>query len=236
MGNYEQAEPLYQRAVGLFERVLGLEHPLVAFPLSGLARLRREMGKAEEAVSLYQRALSIREQSRGPHHPETAQTLAGLALLRQQQGQLDEACSLAERALAIRLKSLGETHPCTVASRTLHTQLVQEQRHSAEEEPASGHPSDPQVMTRGQEHLPTHIMRVAVRGTTGQVAYTRMVRTREVTFTCTICGQTVTQLHYPSGRIKYCSEACRAIRATQRHEVRVAKQRGDGACEHPAPG
>ena len=48
-----------------------------------------------------------------------------------------------------------------------------------------------------------------------QVAYTRTVRMREVAFTCTICGQTVTQPHYPSGRIKYCSEACRAHPASR---------------------
>jgi len=68
-------------------------------------------------------------------------------------------------------------------------------------------------------------MRVVVRGATAQVAYTRTVRMREVTFTCMICGQTVTQLHYPSGRIKYCSEACRVISAAQRHETWVARQR-----------
>ena len=68
-------------------------------------------------------------------------------------------------------------------------------------------------------------MRVAVRGADAQVPYTRTVRMREVTFTCTICGHTVTQLHYPSGRIKYCSEACRTIKAAQQQEERVARQR-----------
>lgn len=68
-------------------------------------------------------------------------------------------------------------------------------------------------------------MRVAVRGAAAQVAYTRTVRLRAVTFTCTICGRTATEWHYPSGRIKYCSEACRAISAAQKHEARVAKQR-----------
>jgi endogenous inhibitor of DNA gyrase (YacG/DUF329 family) len=68
-------------------------------------------------------------------------------------------------------------------------------------------------------------MRVVVHGGTGQVAYTRTVKMREVTFTCTICGQTVTRQHYPSGRIKYCSEACKAVSAEQRQEQRVVKQR-----------
>ena len=42
------------------------------------------------------------------------------------------AISLTERALQIRLQALGEVHPKTVATRTLHAQLVQEQAAGAE--------------------------------------------------------------------------------------------------------
>jgi endogenous inhibitor of DNA gyrase (YacG/DUF329 family) len=161
----------------------------------------------QKAESFYHRALSIREQHLGQHHPQTAQTLHDLARFRQQQGKLDEARSLAERALSIRSQVLGDDHPQTVATRALCTHLVQEQ------EGCELHP--PLILS----------MNVAVQGGTEQIAYTRTVRMREVTFTCTICGQTVTQLHYPSGRLKYCSEECRAIGATQREEIRVARQR-----------
>jgi tetratricopeptide (TPR) repeat protein len=225
MGHYEQAEPLYQRAAALLEQVNGPMHPNIAYPLSGLARIRREIGQYEEAESLYQRALQILEQRRGPRHPDIAEMLFGLALLRQRQGHLDEACSLAEQALVIQAQSLGETHPLTVAVRTLYTQLVEEQGCRQKEELAGGPADDPPALARWQERLPVQVMRVAVRGAAGQVAYTRLVPMREMTFTCTICGQTVTQLHHPSGRIKYCSDACRAISTAERHQVRVAKQR-----------
>ena len=43
-GRYEQAEPIYLRALHLWEQKLGREHPQVAFPLTGLATLYREQG------------------------------------------------------------------------------------------------------------------------------------------------------------------------------------------------
>jgi tetratricopeptide (TPR) repeat protein/transcriptional regulator with XRE-family HTH domain len=224
-GRYQEAQALYQRSIHIVEQALGPEHLQVAYPLVGLASLFREQGNYAEAESRYQRALSIREQHIGHYHPETAQTLHELAILHKRQGHPDEACSLAERALAIHAQSLGETHPKTVVIRSLYSQLVQEQQARAEEEPACGEPADPQARAGGQEHLPVPVIRVAVRGATGQMAYTRLVRMRDVTFTCTMCGQTITQLHHPSGRIKYCSEACRATSAAQRHQVRAAKQR-----------
>ncbi len=205
-GEDEQAEPLYQRALCIWEQALGPEHPDVAYSLNGLAGLYAKQGKDAQAQALFQRALSIREQHLGKLHPETAQTLSDLAVFRQKQGHLSEAIALVERALSIHSQSLGEAHPKTVVTRTLSIQLVQAQGRLEKE-----------------KHI--HAMSIAVRGATEQVAYTRNVRMREVTFTCAICGQTVTQLHYPSGRLKYCSEVCRAVRAAQMQEERVARQR-----------
>lgn len=187
-----------------------------ATALTGLGRLWLSQGKDEQAEEVLQRALSIWEQQLGLDHLETAQTLHDLALLRQQQGRVDEAISLAERAHAIRSASLGEAHLKTIATQTFYNQLIQAQARAKEEETTSQQELDqPSTPARSIE----------VRGATGQVAYTRSVRMRDVTFTCTVCGQTVTQRHYPSGRIKYCSEACRAIRGAQLNEKRVAKQR-----------
>ena len=71
-GKYEQAEPLYQRALAIRERVLGAEHPDTARSLNNLALLYRNQGKDEQAEPLYQRALAIRERVLGAEHPDTA--------------------------------------------------------------------------------------------------------------------------------------------------------------------
>jgi len=131
-GQPAEAEPLFERALHIWEQALGPEHPSVALALTGLGRLSRERGSYLEAEALFERALSIQEQHLGPSHPETAQTLQEMALLRQQQDNLGEAISLAQRARSIRSQALGEAHPKTVATRTLCAQLFQEQAVGAE--------------------------------------------------------------------------------------------------------
>jgi tetratricopeptide (TPR) repeat protein len=68
---YEEAEPLYQRAIAIDEKALGPEHPGLATDLNNLALLYRSQGKYAEAEPLYQRALAIYEQKFGLTHPST---------------------------------------------------------------------------------------------------------------------------------------------------------------------
>jgi tetratricopeptide (TPR) repeat protein/transcriptional regulator with XRE-family HTH domain len=98
---YEQAQALYQRALHIREQALGSHHPLVAFPLNGLALLLSEQGKYEQGEALCQRALHIREQALGSHHPLVAQTLNNLAILYKYQGKYKQAERACQRALYI---------------------------------------------------------------------------------------------------------------------------------------
>ncbi len=59
-GRYAEAEPLYQRALAICEKVLGLEHPAVATSLQNYAALLRETGRTEEADEMEARAKAIR--------------------------------------------------------------------------------------------------------------------------------------------------------------------------------
>ena len=72
---YEQAEPLYLRALRISEQVEGPEHPSTGNTLHALASLYQHQGKYEQAEALYLRALRISEQVEGPEHPSTAATL-----------------------------------------------------------------------------------------------------------------------------------------------------------------
>ena len=58
-GRYEEAEPLYKRALEIRERVLGPDHPDTATSLNNLAILYDNQGRYEEAEPLYKRALEI---------------------------------------------------------------------------------------------------------------------------------------------------------------------------------
>src|SRR5438105_3235840 len=80
-GNYAQAEPLYQRALAIWEQVLGPLHPDTATSLNNLALLYYAQGNYGQAEALMKRALAIREQVLGPRHPDTATTRANYTFL-----------------------------------------------------------------------------------------------------------------------------------------------------------
>ena len=83
----EQAEPLYQRALAIQEKMLGPEHPELATYLNNLALFYEAQGDYEQAESLFQRALTIRELVFGPTHPYTMQARTNYNSLLEQMKQ-----------------------------------------------------------------------------------------------------------------------------------------------------
>lgn len=112
--NYSsEAEPLYQRALAIWEQQLGTDHPNVGSILNNLADLYRMQKRYSEAEPLYQRALAILEQQLGGDHPDVARTLNNLAEVYRQQGRYGEAEPLYERSWSIFTNVLGENNPLT---------------------------------------------------------------------------------------------------------------------------
>lgn len=70
-GRYSEAQTPLKRALTIFQKVLGPEHPDVAHSLNNLATLYHNQGRDAEAEPLFQRALAILEKVRGPEHPQT---------------------------------------------------------------------------------------------------------------------------------------------------------------------
>ncbi|MCI0423250.1 MAG: CHAT domain-containing protein, partial [Acidobacteria bacterium] len=112
----DKAEPLYQRALAIWEKALGPEHPTFAISLGNLADLYREKEDFTKAESMYQRALAVQEKALGPGHPDYAKSLNHLAILYSKKGELAKAEPLYQRALDIREKTLGPEHPDTAYS------------------------------------------------------------------------------------------------------------------------
>jgi tetratricopeptide (TPR) repeat protein len=81
-GKYKEAEPLYQQALALSQKLLGDDHPHVAQSLNNLAGLYYSQGKYKEAEPLYQQALNILEQRLGVDHPNTITVRDNFELLR----------------------------------------------------------------------------------------------------------------------------------------------------------
>ena len=65
LGDYDKAEPLYKRALGISEKALGPDHPDVATDLNNLGSLYDTLGDYDKAEPLYKRALGISEKALG---------------------------------------------------------------------------------------------------------------------------------------------------------------------------
>ncbi len=91
-GRYAEAEPLHKRALAIFEKALGPEHPDMALNLYNLALLCQAQDRYAEAEPLHKRALAIFKKALGPEHPDVAQSLNNLAgPYRAQEGKYGEA-------------------------------------------------------------------------------------------------------------------------------------------------
>jgi tetratricopeptide (TPR) repeat protein len=109
-GYYAEAEPPYQKALTIYER-LGSEHPYTISSMSNLASLYSSQGKYKEAERLYQRVLTSREKDLGPEHLDTARSLSNLGCCYGDEGKYTEAESLLKRALAIYERQLSPDDP-----------------------------------------------------------------------------------------------------------------------------
>jgi len=134
-GRYEEAEPLYEQALELSQRLLGENHPDVATSLNNLAYLYSSQGRYEEAEPLYEQALELRQRNLGENHPDVARSLNNLAGLYSSQGRYEEAEPLYEQALELMKRLLGENHPDVAISLNNLAYLYDSQGRYEEAEP-----------------------------------------------------------------------------------------------------
>jgi CHAT domain-containing protein len=126
---YADAEPLYKRALAIYEKASGPNHPSVAVALNNLALLHETQGRYADAEPLFKRALAIHEKEGGP-----ATVLGNLAMLYEEQGRYADAEPLEKRALAIREKALGPNHPYVAVDLNNLATLYQRQGRNADAE------------------------------------------------------------------------------------------------------
>ena len=108
MGQYAKAEPLYERALKVFEKdsALSKRTDRKAWPRA----LYDRMGQYAKAEPLELRALRIYENALGPDHPDTARANINLAQLYCDKGEFAKAEPLAIRAFKVDEKKLGAEH------------------------------------------------------------------------------------------------------------------------------
>ena len=116
-GKYDEAEPLFKRALAIAEKALGKDHPAVATSLNGLALLYDSQGKYDEAEPLYQAGTGNSRESPWKRPSRCGDlSLDSLAVLYDSEGKYAEAEPLHKRALGIWEKALGKDHPRVATS------------------------------------------------------------------------------------------------------------------------
>jgi tetratricopeptide (TPR) repeat protein len=135
IARYEDAEPLFRRALAIDEASYGNDHPNVARDLNNLAVLLQNTKRLAEAETLMRRALAIDEASYGNDHPEVAVRLNNLAMVLFQANRLAEAEPLMRRALVSGEASYGNDHPKLAARLNNLASLLQATNRLAEAEP-----------------------------------------------------------------------------------------------------
>jgi len=115
-GELDKAEPLFRRALAIYEKVLGSEHFNTAAALNNLAGLLYHKGDYDSSEPLYRRALAIYEKVLGVDHLDTVTSLTGLGALSYAKDDFDCAELLVRRALSIRETTLGTDHIDTAMS------------------------------------------------------------------------------------------------------------------------
>ena len=106
---------MFRRALAIYEKVGGPEHPAVATVLNNLGQVAKVEDRFAVAEPLIKRSLAIREKVLGPDHPDVARSLNNLAELYDGRRTRD-AEKLFERALAVRERAVGPDHPDTARS------------------------------------------------------------------------------------------------------------------------
>jgi serine/threonine protein kinase len=104
------AKQAYERALEIDRRMLGDDHPRVAYRLTNLAIVAQNMGDLKRAEALYVDAIRRQERAYGDRHPETSITKGNYGLLLQREGRLAEAEPLLRNALATTIALYGPEH------------------------------------------------------------------------------------------------------------------------------
>jgi tetratricopeptide (TPR) repeat protein len=124
LGDYAEAEPLFERALGIWEKSPPESELHRATALHGLAGVHYARGEIEAAEPLLERALAIREKALAAEHPAVLQTRKSITTLKRakrRQGQAKAEPRAAEKQkprTAEKPKAQAAAKPAQTAEKT----------------------------------------------------------------------------------------------------------------------
>jgi tetratricopeptide (TPR) repeat protein len=120
---YAKAERELARAIPVYEKHLGAEHPLYAMILGNMFGTLYEQNRVAEGEPYLRRALAIGEKA-FPNSLNMASLQHCLAALEASHGNFKESARLLEKSIATKEKLLGPQHPDLVRSLTSYSGVL----------------------------------------------------------------------------------------------------------------
>lgn len=108
LGNYNESESLYRKAIAIWRSTGNEEHPDYATTLDNLAAILHGKGNYQDAESFHRQAMEIRKKILGEDNLDYARSLNNLAMLYRDVGNYDEAIPLLRQTIEIH-KKVGES-------------------------------------------------------------------------------------------------------------------------------
>jgi len=125
-GQFQQAQPLAEKAFKIRKDILGEKHPETLVSLNNLASIYTELGRFSEALPLFEKTYFLQNEVLGEKHPDTLTSLNNLASIYQELGRFSEALPLFEQAYSLQKEMLGEKHPGTLTNLNNLASIYQE--------------------------------------------------------------------------------------------------------------
>jgi len=110
LGQFEQAEPLFESSLEVRRSLLGDEHEDVAESLQYFGVLRQRQGRFGESEPMIARALEIYRKRLGEKHPRTMEALADHGVVLTDLARYDEATPIKHQVLEFRRGFYGDEH------------------------------------------------------------------------------------------------------------------------------
>jgi tetratricopeptide (TPR) repeat protein len=129
---YDEAEPLFTRAISMLERGGDPQRARLARPLNSLALVYRAQGFYDRAEPLCRRALTILEALHGAEHPSTAAALGNLLAVYLAQGRYGDAGPLFRRSVELKERVLGPRNPALAGSFSNYAAFLRKTESEAE--------------------------------------------------------------------------------------------------------
>ncbi len=116
LGQYTEAQQLYEKTLELAKAKWGPDHPETLSVINNLAANDSNLGRHAEALKLRVELLSLTTNQRGPQHPDTLRCMHNLAESYLELDRLPEAMKYFKEVLTLQQAMLGSDHPDTLIS------------------------------------------------------------------------------------------------------------------------